>query len=189
MQGLNIFTSNRLEILAEQLAMLFREPLSSPISTEIIVVQSRGMERWISMELAGHSGVCANCAFPFPNAFLQEMFYKLIPDLPDESPFDPVTMTFRIMKILPECIQLPGFESLESYLADDTKGMRLFQISQKIADLFDQYLVFRPEMIFGWERGKEDHWQANLWRKLLSGKEKMHRAWLRKALFDKIRKR
>ena len=187
MQGLNIFTSNHLEILAEQLAMIFREPLFSPISTEIIVVQSRGMERWVSMELARHSGICANCAFPFPNAFLREMFYKLIPDLPDESPFDPVTMTFRIMKILPECIQLPGFESLERYLADDTKGMRLFQISQKIADLFDQYLVFRPGMIFGWERGKEDHWQANLWRKLSSGKEKMHRAWLRKALFDKIR--
>jgi len=187
MQGLNIFTSNRLEILAEQLAMIFREPLSSPISTEIIVVQSRGMGRWISMELARQSGVCANCAFPFPNAFLQEMFDKLLPDLPDESPFDPVAMTFRIMKILPECIQLPSFESIERYLEDDTKGMRLFQISQKIADLFDQYLVFRPEMIFGWERGKENHWQANLWRKLSSGKEKMHRAWLRKALFEKIR--
>ncbi len=185
---LNIFTSNRLEILAEQLAMIVREPLSSPVSTEIIVVQSRGMERWVSMELAGHNGICANSAFPFPNAFLQEMFYKLIPDLPDESPFDPVTMTFRIMKILPECIQLPGFESLKRYLADDTKGMRLFQISQKIADLFDQYLVFRPEMIFGWEKGKEVHWQANLWRKLSSGKEKMHRAWLRKALHEKIRK-
>ena len=75
----------------------------------------------------------------------------MIPDLPDESPFDPVTMTFRTMKILPECIQLPGFEGLGRYLADDTKGMRLFQISQKISDLFDQYLVFRPDMIFRWE--------------------------------------
>ena len=188
MRGLTIYTSNYLEILAQQLARIVREPLSSPIFPEIIVVQSRGMERWISMELAKHNGICANCAFPFPNVFLQEIFKKMIPELPDESPFDPVTMTFRTMKILPACIHLPGFESLKRYLVDDPKSLKLFQISQKIADLFDQYLVFRPEMIFRWEKGKEKHWQAQLWRKLSSGKEKLHRARLRRVLLEKINK-
>ncbi|OEU64743.1 MAG: exodeoxyribonuclease V subunit gamma [Desulfobacterales bacterium PC51MH44] len=188
MRGLTIYTSNHLEILAQQLARIVIEPLSSPIFPEIIVVQSRGMERWVSMELAKLNGICANCTFPFPNVFLQEIFKKMIPELPDESPFDPVTMTFRTMKILPACIHLPGFESLKMYLVDDPKSLKLFQISQKIADLFDQYLVFRPEMIFRWEKGKEKHWQAQLWRKLSSGKEKLHRARLRRALLEKIKK-
>ncbi|MBW2209227.1 MAG: exodeoxyribonuclease V subunit gamma, partial [Deltaproteobacteria bacterium] len=187
-----------MEILAEQLARIVREPMPSPISSEIIVVQSRGMERWISMELAMHNGVCANCFFPFPNLFLQEIFKKFIPDMPDESVFDPVAMTFRIMKILPTCSNLPGFESLKRYLVDDVKGMKLFQISQKTAelfqisqktaDLFDQYLVFRPEMIFRWEKGKEDHWQAQLWREISSGKDNLHRARMRKTLLEKIKK-
>ena len=148
MNGLNIFTSNCMETLAEQLALIVRAPLCSPFSPEIIVLQSKGMERWIAMELARHNGICANCFFPFPNTFLQEMFKQTIPGLPEESSFDPLTMTFKIMKILPASIHLPGFKSLKRYLVDDIKGMKLFQISQKIADLFDQYLVVRPEMIF-----------------------------------------
>ena len=188
MHGLTIYTSNYIEILAEQLARIVREPLPSPVSPEIIVVQSRGMERWVTMELARHNNICANCSFLFPNLFLQKTFKKLIPDLPDESPFDPVAMTFRIMKILPASIHLPGFKSLKRYLVDDIKGMKLFQISQKIADLFDQYLVFRPEMIFRWEKGEEEHWQAQLWRGLSLGKERLHRARIRKTLLEKIKK-
>ena len=186
--NLNIYTSNRMEVLAEILARMVREPLPSPISPEIIVVQSRGMERWVSMELARHNGICANCAFPFPNAFLKDTVQKILSDIPDEPIFDPVNMTFSIMKILPECLQAPGFEGIQRYLYEDTNHLKLYQISQKIADLFDQYLVFRPEMIFQWESGEETHWQAALWRKLSKGKETRHRAWQRNALVQEIQK-
>jgi len=192
--GLKIYTSNRLEILAKQLAQIVREPLSSPFTQETIVVQSLGMERWISMELASHNGISANCCFPFPNKFLQDIFAKIIPDLPDYSPFESAVMTFKIMKILPACLHIPGFESIKSYLKDDINKLKLFQLAEKIADTFEQYLVFRPEMIFAWEEGREEkdqehRWQAYLWRELVKDNEKKHRAYLRKALFEKIRKK
>jgi exodeoxyribonuclease V gamma subunit len=177
-----------MEILAQQLARIVTDPLPSPLVPEIIVVQSRGMERWVSMEIAGHNRICANCSFLFPNLFLQEIVKKIIPDLPEDSPFNPVTMTFKIMNVLQSSIDLPGYEGLKRYLVHDKNGMKRFQISQKIADLFDQYLVFRPEMIFRWEKGKEDHWQAQLWREILSGKENLHRARMRKTLLEKIKK-
>jgi len=185
---LNIYTSNRLEILAEQLAQIVREPLPDPVAPEIIVVQSRGMERWVSMELARHNSICANSAFPFPNFFLQQIISELIPDLPDQSLFDRAVLTFRIMKILPGCLKSPGFESLKSYLETDTKRLKLYQISSKIADLFDQYLVFRPDMIFKWEQGRENNWQAQLWSRLITDKEPRHRARLQAELLDKIKK-
>ncbi|MEA1947199.1 MAG: exodeoxyribonuclease V subunit gamma [Thermodesulfobacteriota bacterium] len=188
MHNLKIYTSNHMEILAQQLARILRDPLPSPLVPEIIVVQSRGMERWVSMEIAGYNGICANCSFLFPNLFLHEIVKKLIPDLPEDSPFDPVAMTFKIMNVLQSSIHLPGYESLKRYMVHDKNGMKLFQISQKIADLFDQYLVFRPEMIFRWEKGKEDHWQAQLWREISSGKENLHRARMRKTLLEKIKK-
>ena len=184
---LNIYSSNRLEILARELAHIVRQPLPSSIAPEIIVVQSRGMQRWISMELARHNGICANCLFLFPNALLQLLFKRLMPDLPDQSLFDPDALTFRIMKILPGCMHRPGFESLQHYLDDDANNLKLFQISEKIADLFDQYLIFRAEMIFDWEKGREGHWQAQLWRLLVNAKEPVHRARLRQALFEKIK--
>jgi len=184
--GLNIYTGNRLEVLAEQLARIVREPLSSPMSPEIIVVQSSGMERWVSMVIARHNGIWANCSFPFPNAFLHDLFKMLIPELPDKSPFDPAVLTLRIMKVLPDCIQKAGFENLKNYLENDTQNLKRFQISEKIADLFDQYLVFRPGMILKWERGEENHWQARLWRLLVSDGEPLHRARLRNYLLEKI---
>jgi len=192
--GLKLYTSNRLEILARQLAQIVREPLYSPFTQETIVVQSLGMERWISMELASHNGISTNCYFPFPNKFLQDIFKSIIPDLPDDSPFESAVMTFKIMKILPACLPIPGFESIKSYLKDDINKLKLFQLAEKIADTFEQYLVFRPEMIFAWEEGREEtdqehRWQAYLWRELLKGNEKKHRAYLRKALFEKIRKK
>jgi len=193
MPGLNIFTSNRLEILSRQLSGIIGNPvgsaLFSPLSGEIIVVQSKGIERWLSMELARHNNISANIFFPFPNAWLNEIFKKLIPDMPEESLFDPDVMTFRIMDILPECKDRSGFESIKKYLIDDESKQKLFQLSEKISETFDQYLVFRPEIIFKWEEGKEDHWQAKLWRELISDKGNQHRAWLRKALIQKIRNR
>ncbi|MBW2014886.1 MAG: exodeoxyribonuclease V subunit gamma, partial [Deltaproteobacteria bacterium] len=90
MHNLKIYTSNHMEILAEQLARIVRDPLPSPLVPEIIVVQSRGMERWVSMEISRHNGICGNCSFLFPNLFLQEIVKTIIPDLPEDFPFDPV---------------------------------------------------------------------------------------------------
>ena len=192
MTGLHVYTSNRMEILAEQLAQIVRSPLPSPLAPEIIVVQSRGMERWISMALAEFNGISANCFFPFPNALLESIFKTVKPELPDTSPFDPAILTFRLMRIIPDCLNLDGFENLKSYLADDTNHqLKLFQLSGKIADLFDQYLVFRPELIFEWEAGKEKKkpphiWQARLWRELVGEIGNWHRARLRQTLFQQI---
>ncbi|MBT8372079.1 MAG: exodeoxyribonuclease V subunit gamma, partial [Deltaproteobacteria bacterium] len=193
MSGLIIHTSNRIEILATQLARVVRSPLPSPLTPEIIVIQSRGMERWVSMELARVNGVCANCSFPFPNAFLEDIFKKLMPDLPEVLPFEREIMTFRLMKIIPNCLDHAGFESLKNYLAEDRNQLKLFQLSNKISDLFDQYLVFRPQLIFQWEQAKEEKnqpfiWQARLWRELVRGKESLHRARLHKRLLEQIRK-
>jgi len=189
---LKLFTSNRLEILAKQLSETVQTPLPTPFTPEIIVVQSRGMERWISMELAGLNGISANCSFPFPNAFLEDIFKRLTPDLPAISPFDPETMTFRLMNIISRSINLKGFNDLKAYLAGDNHQLRLYQLAGKIADLFDQYQVFRPQLLFQWEQSKEekgapDVWQATLWRELARGHEGLHRARLRENLLEQIR--
>ena len=194
MTGLFIYTSNRMEILAEQLAQIVRTPLPSPLTPETIVVQSRGMERWISMELAARNGISANCSFPFPNAFLETIFKRIRPDFPEISLFDPEIMAFRLVRIIPQYLNHQGFENLKSYLTDDDNQLKLFQLAGKIADLFDQYLVFRPELIFQWEQKKEEKhpvhlWQARLWRELVAETEDWHRAQLRQELFVRIDRR
>jgi exodeoxyribonuclease V gamma subunit len=191
MSGLNIFASNRLEILAEQLSEMMKTPLSSVLEPDVIVVQSKGMERWLSLEIARHNGICANIRFPFPNSFLQDIAKQVLPEFPEPSPFEPDILMFKIMKILPECIHLAGFERLKAYLADDATHLKRLQFADKLADIFDQYQVFRPEMIFRWEQGsKSEHspekWQARIWRRLIKDQPNLHRARRQRDLIEKI---
>jgi exodeoxyribonuclease V gamma subunit len=153
------------------------------------------MARWISLELAKHNSICANIRFPFPNTFLEEIAKNTIPDFREPASFDPDRLTFKIMKAIPECTQLPGFERLKAYLTEDVSHLKRLQLSSKLADIYDQYLVFRPEMIFRWEHGKlgadeahpEEKWQAQLWRKLVQDEENPHRAKLQRELINKLR--
>ena len=194
MSGLKIFTSNKLEILAEQLARIIKTPGPSVLSPEIIVVQSTGMARWISLELARHNGICANMRFPFPNTFLEEIAEQTMPEFGEPVSLSPDQMTFKLMKIIPQCTPTPGFERLKAYLAEDASHLKRLQLSSKLADIYDQYLVFRPEMVLRWEKNSqgaaethpEDKWQAQLWRELIQGEGSRHRVRLQRDLITKL---
>ena len=174
---LNLHTSNQLDILAGTLAEITRIPAASPLEPEVIVVQSRGMARWLSLHLAGQLGICANCIFPFPNAFFTQTVQASLPDRPDTAAFEREALAWRIMGLLPH-IDLP---SPKAYLQGDT-GLKLYQLSSRVADLFDQYAIYRPEMLAAWEKGKlcyendgEELWQAQLWRGLMAQNRGAHR--------------
>jgi exodeoxyribonuclease V gamma subunit len=163
------------------LAEILDEPLPSPLAAEIIVVQSQGMARWLKLELARQQGICANVRFPFPKAFAHDVFKKVAPGLPDENGWDREILLWQIMRLLPELLESPEFSALKHYLGNLEDTRKWFQLSSQIAYLFDQYLIFRPEMVLEWDSGAEDHWQAVLWRRL-QGERTQHPAALLRAL-------
>ena len=188
MAGLKLYTSNRMEALSASLAELLRnEPLRDPLEAEIIIVQSRGMERWLSLELARHHGICANIRFPFPIHFVYDVFRHTLGNLPETSPYDPAVLTWKIMRLLPRSMGGEAFQSLRYYLGGGGMNLRSYQLSTRIAGAFNQYLLFRPEMIRKWEKGEESHWQALLWRDLSQSMESPHLAALQEAFFQALR--
>ena len=187
MKSLRLFTGNRLELLAKLLAQVLETPLASPLEQEIIVVQSKGMERWLSLQLAVHFGVCANCRFPFPNTLVHEVFQGVLPDLPGSFIFEPEYAAWKIMQLLPDHLDEPGFASLKHYLDRSPRNLRRLQLASRLAETFDQYVLYRPDLITRWEQGGEDHWQAVLWRDLARGLEHQHRAALGRAFLETIR--
>ncbi len=188
MPALRIYTGNRLETLADELGRILLSPLGNPLAEEIVMVQSRGMERWLRMRLAGSHGVCVNVRFPFPSHFFQTIFSGFFPDCRETGLFSPEVMAWRIMELLSSLEKEPEFQSVYNYLASGRGDLRRFQLSELIADTFDQYLVFRPELIFRWEKGEENHWQARLWRMISSGHETGHRAALARDFIERIEK-
>lgn len=188
MADLTLVTGNRLERLVEALAEVVAQPVSDPLIPDIIVVQSKGMERWVRMALARINGICANAAFPFPKAFLEDVCRKCFSDYLPSSLVDPDVLTFRILDRIDTHCGNPAFEPLRVYLQDDTDPLKCYGISRRIAHLFDQYLVFRPDMVFSWESGKDTDWQAVLWRDLTGDPPHFHPAYWMKRLAEKIRK-
>jgi exodeoxyribonuclease V gamma subunit len=183
---MKLYTSNRLEELANQLSIALDAPLSSPLAREVIVVQSRGMARWISLRIAQISNICMNCEFPFPRAFIGRTLRAFFPAMADEEEFSVESMTWKINRLLPALAPQKEFALVKNYL-DKEDGLKAFQLSEKIARLFDQYLVYRPEMLMGWERDrKENDWQAVLWRRLAGEGGSLHLARLHESLSERL---
>jgi len=183
-----LFVSNRLEVLVDAMARVLERPLTSPLHPEVVVVQSRGMERYLSMQLARAHGVCANYRFLFPNAFVSELFAKVLGHPAEESPFDPELLAWRVLKRIPSQVKGTDSGGLRDYLEEDEGDLKRLQLSVVIADTLDQYLLFRPEMVFRWERGEETHWQAELWRDLVKGFEGRHRAALAREFMEVLKR-
>ncbi len=183
--GLRLFTSNRLENLAEQLAGVVEEPLDSPFAAETVLVQSQGMARWLQMELARRQGVCANVRFPFPKAFSDEVAQRVLAEVPGDSLFQLDALAWRVMGLLPKLRDQSAFSDLKNYLGEEIDQRRRWQLAERIAYVFDQYLIFRPDLIAKWDAGQENDWQAILWREL-AGKAK-HPAKLHSAVIDKLK--
>jgi exodeoxyribonuclease V gamma subunit len=189
--GIILFTvyhSNQLETLKIILVHLIKSsPLDNPFTAETILVQSPGMSQWLKMELAKEFGVAANIQFPLPATFIWDMFSQVLPDVPKRSAFNKEAMTWKLVTIIPTLLERDEFSPLKQYLSRDNSALRLFQLAGKIADIFDGYLVYRPDWIAAWEQAEhvkeiqEEHpWQPILWRHLYqatlaSGQSHYHR--------------
>jgi exodeoxyribonuclease V gamma subunit len=186
MAGLYLRTGNRLEKLLEELVVVVGKPLPSVLQPEIIVVQSLGMARWLSLELAKQQGICANIRFPFPQRFLSDVFQVALPGTPESKDFDRPMMTWRLANVLSKTIERPGFEAVRNYVRGERPELKRFQLASKITDTFSQYLAFRPQMILDWEAGQENHWQAILWRELARQTQGLHQPTLGRKLAETL---
>ncbi|MFZ2949092.1 MAG: exodeoxyribonuclease V subunit gamma, partial [Desulfuromonadaceae bacterium] len=182
MPTLRLITSCSQRRLLGALADTICSPPLPPLEKESIVVLSNGMARWISMEIAAHLGVSAGLEFCFPNDLLDRSFRSVLSDSHSSFPFTQTSLTWRIASLLPTLSKQKGFEQVASYLGNGRDDRRLLQISRSLADCFDQYTIFRPEMVCGWDHGDGSDWQAQLWRAINRDCPGSHRAALLKAL-------
>ncbi len=192
MPGFFLHTSNRIEYCAETLAEIIAQDPLPPMEPETIVIPSGGMERFIAFSLVEKLQICANIDFPFPNAFIQSIFQKVFTEIPERSLYSPEMLTWQIMAILPSQLKRKEFELIRQYISNDPDQIKLFQLSRKIADLFDHYTIFRPEMLYLWESGKtgstnNEKWQALLWKVCVDSIDDIHRVALREKFFNTLK--
>ncbi|MBN6710302.1 exodeoxyribonuclease V subunit gamma [Haemophilus haemoglobinophilus] len=169
---LNLYYSNQLETQKDILLYLMdKRSLPDPFQQEVILVQSAGMAQWLQWQIAEKKGISANLSFPMPASFIWQQYVNNLPQATGASQFTKENMTWRLMEIIPHYLEQPEFHILRQYLQRSHKStqQRYYQLVSKIADLFDQYLVYRPEWIIYWEQNKDveiaqqiQHYQKNL---------------------------
>ncbi|MBH9554295.1 exodeoxyribonuclease V subunit gamma [Inhella gelatinilytica] len=178
--GLIVLHSNRLENLADvSLAWLARHPLA-PLETETFLVHSNGMAEWLKMRMAQSLGVSAAFRVELPARFLWRLTRSVLgrDAVPPMAPTDREPLTWRFMARLPEWLAQPGLELLRERLAGADAAQRL-SWSRRLADLFDQYQVHRPDWLADWAAGRavlqpgrgpaqpvpdDQLWQPQLWQ-------------------------
>lgn len=166
-----LYQSNRLEHLAAMLGAVMAQQPAPPLSSEQVLVHSPGMATWLRLNLAARHGIAANIECPLPSTFFWQLHRRLHPDLPEQSAWSKDNLLWHLLAELPGLLDSDDGAPLARYLRDDSP-LRRFQLCRDIADLFDQYLVYRPAWLNDWEAGRiEDvpdnrRWQPRLWQRL-----------------------
>ena len=182
---------NRPEDLRDLLlTWLANTPLGA-LENELILVQSNSMGQWLKMGLAqpttaGGMGISAAVKIQLPGQFLWQAYRALLGKeaLANQSPFDKTRLLWRLIRLLPSMLEKPDFAPITYFLQHhESNPLTLFQLARQIADLFDQYQVYRSDWLEDWAHGRDvlrdpvrhtdialptaQIWQARLWRALL----------------------
>ncbi len=212
--GLMLVHGNQSEALRDLLvAWMKRYPLA-PLENEIILVHSNGIAQWLTLALAadrtegdgGGCGIAAGLDMSLPSRFLWQVYRAVLgpSSVPETSPFDKPLLVWRLMRLLPHVMTQPEYAPLQRFLADDADLRKRFQLAERLADLFDQYQVYRADWLAAWAAGEDvlirargerpplatdQRWQASLWRALLAdvgdggdtSRAAVHEAFLKKS--------
>ena len=167
---LHVHRAERADALVAALQDLLADPLPDPFAREVVCVPTRGMERWLSQRLSSglgaqpgrRDGVCANVDFPSPRRLTGAAVAAATGIEPDADPWVPERAVWPLLEIVDGALREPWLRPL----ATAAEGSRRFAAVRHLAELFDAYGLHRPALVRGWAAGRDDHWQAELWRRL-----------------------
>jgi len=187
-----VVQSNSLNELRSLVISVMRRYPLAPLENEIALVQSNGIAQWLKLALAedpeeddmGGCGIAAAIDVQLPGSFMWQLYRMVLgrDEIPVKSLLDKAPLTWRLMRLLPQLINQPHFEPLQRFLTHDTDLRKRYQLAERLADLFDQYQVYRADWLEDWAEGRHqlrngrgeakplapaNCWQAELWRALL----------------------
>lgn len=179
---LNIFSSNRVELLYQQLKMNLFKPGTFPFARRMVIVPNASMKSWLLMRLASdpECQIAAGLEICYLDQALKYFCLDLrrerefhTPSAPELAFLLESTIT-QIMKDWPkkdEEAKAP-WQPLAQYLKighQDLTGhraiQRLVSLSQRLTQLFMQYGRYGCRMLEAWEKSQGPKcWQSELWK-------------------------
>ena len=174
--GFRVVTASRLEPLFDRMAgVMEAEPLDPLARETIVVAQNVGLRKWVERALAHRLGVAASLDLQSPRGVATTLA-RALPGAgaaQAQHPFDSGPLAWRLDALLATLADEPVWAPVRAYL-ERTDGQTM-ALATRLATLFDDYQVYRPEVLAGWARGTpppadfaHGAWQAELWRRLVA---------------------
>ncbi|MBK7095799.1 MAG: exodeoxyribonuclease V subunit gamma [Saprospiraceae bacterium] len=170
--GLNVYISNDLERLVSKLNERSEYLEKQIFQKDHFIVQTEGLRRWLSVQMAINSGVFANFHFTPPNSLIYDLFGLAKMQMPEL--FTTNNFKWLIYNILSNTEFKNLFPEITAYYEND--NIKQLQLATKLSDLFDQYTFFRPDYILNWNNDTDnginrkyiyhEKWQKWIWRKI-----------------------
>jgi len=196
---LALYPSNKLEHLSFLLTTLLRQQPLGVFTPETILVESPGMQHWVSMQLANEQGVAMNIDYPLPVRFMWNTARTVLghDKVPKQSPYRREVLTWRIDNILQDgsLMQSEAFEQVNRYWqsagSEQEQGLQRLQLATALADVYEQYLLYRPDWLFKWENNERavfdnmEVWQSEIWR-VLAKQQPLHPARLHQMTLEAL---
>ncbi len=169
-----------ISLVCDQLA----SPPGDPFASELIAVPTRGIERWMTQQIATElaargigDGISANIDFPFPFRLVREVLLAVPGLAASVTAWEGDALTAQVLASIDGEIEEPWMRMIQRYLntGDGGASQNRLYAAGKIAGLFSRYGRRRPEMIRAWAAGADvgpsdqpipdgDAWQPRLWR-------------------------
>jgi exodeoxyribonuclease V gamma subunit len=174
--ALYLNVSNSLRQLSKKLSSNLQAEEKDVFQPQYIVTQTEGMNNWLKLQIADHLGIAANCSFLKPNELIYKLYTVLGGPYPDTLSIE--NLTWLLYKILGEKEFNDKYRYIANYYTTESidRDVKRMALAEKTTDLFDQYQIYRPELIQAWnsclpEECTKDDWQKYLWirAKQLSG--------------------
>nr|MBL0709776.1 exodeoxyribonuclease V subunit gamma [Colwellia sp.] len=160
---INLYPANKMENL---LALLNKISHVSPLGVfnqEVIIVQNPGMQHWLNLAIANERGISMNIDYALPSQFLWKLIRTLASedDVLEQSPYSREVLTWRIYALLAtdQVMSDEDFSTATTYWknkssAESLAELKRYQLAAQLADLYEQYLIFRPTWLDSWQQGE-----------------------------------
>ena len=171
MSQLYVHRSQRAEDLVAGLAELLAAPAGDVFARDAVVVHSRGLERWLAMQVAWRNGICAQTDFLTPHRLVGLALATLLGPDADAGAWTAERIRWAVLGALPEIVDTPAGEPLRSFLTADAPddppalgSRRAVGLAHAVGGLFERYATYRPDLVASWRTGAGDGWEPPLWR-------------------------
>ncbi len=165
--ALYLNVSNSLSELADSFCADLQQRHGDVFQPVHIITQTDGMNTWLKYQLAERLGIAANYRFLKSQDIINQVYFLL--GGRSSELLSRENLVWVLFKLLGSQGFINQFGDIAAYYSNDLpdSDVKKMSLAEKIADLFDQYQVYRPDMIREWNANEDTatikEWQQYLW--------------------------